>query len=179
MGLTPEQVRQVQFDAPQAGRKGYDEDEVDTFLDLVEATLRGEGGVTDTDVRDVAFTSTALFRRGYDPDQVDAFLDEVESELQRRAESLRAAQDASLTRGGDLRAFRLPRATPPERSYAASDVDALIERAAAALDGVGGLSAEDVAAATPAPGSSVPGYRAEAVDALLGEVERELRRRDR
>lgn len=175
MVLTPEQVRQVQFDAPQAGRKGYSESEVDAFLDLVEATLRGEGGLTSSDVRAVAFARPPLFRRGYDPDQVDAFLDEVQRELSRRAD---AAREMWLVGGGDLRAVRLPRAVAPERSYAASDVDALLERAAIALDSGGGLSAAQLTAATLAPGSAVPGYRADAVDELLAEVARELRRRD-
>ncbi len=175
MGLTPEQVRQVRFDAPQTGRKGYDESEVDAFLDLVEATLRGESGLTPSDVRAVAFARPALFDRGYDPDQVDIFLDEVQRELARQAE---AAPDMWLVGGGDLRAVRLPRATASERSYAASDVDALLERVAEALDSGGGLSAGQVAGATLAPGSSLPGYRADAVDDLLAEVARELRRRD-
>lgn len=175
MMLTPEQVRQVQFDPPQPGHKGYDESEVDAFLDLVEARLRGEGSLTAADVRDIAFARPALFSRGYDPDQVDAFLHEVQRELARRFES---APDGWLVTGDDLRAVRLARAEGSQRCYAASDVDALLERAAAALDGDGGLSADEVAAAAPAPGSAVPGYRADAVDELLAEVARELRRRD-
>lgn len=175
MGLTPEQVRQVQFDAPQSGRVGYNDNEVDAFLDLVEVTLRGEGGLTPSDVRAVVFARPALFRRGYDPDQVDTFLDEVQRELACRAE---VAREVWLAGGDDLRAVRLPRATAPERSYAASDVDALLERIAGALDGGGGMSAGQVTAATLAPGSAVPGYRADAVDELLAEVARELRRRD-
>lgn len=177
MGLEPEQVRKVQFDAPPAGRRGYSEDEVDAFLDLVEAALRGEGLLTPTDVRDVAFTKPPLLRRGYDEDQVDAFLDKVQRELERRADE--AAARAALAAGADLRSVRLPRAVDGQRSYAASDVDALLERAAAALDGQGGLTAADVADAVLSPGSAVPGYRADAVDELLGALERELRCRGR
>lgn len=174
MGLTPEQVRHARFDAPQSGRKGYDESEVDAFLDLVEATLRGDGGVTPSDVRDIAFSRPALLRRGYDPDQVDAFLDEVHRELAYQAAASRAKW---LICGDDLRAVRLPRATAAERSYAASDVDALLERIATALDRGDGLSAGQVAATTLSPGSAVPGYRADTVDELLAEVTRELQRR--
>lgn len=176
MALTPDQVQRVQFDPPRAGHNGYSEHEVDAFLDLVEATLRGTARLTPADVRDVVFAAPALFRRGYDAAQVDAFLDEVQRELARRAE---AARDTWLAVGRDLRAVRLPRATPPERSYAASDVDALLERAATALDGGGDLSAGQIAGANLAPGSAVPGYLADAVDELLAEVQQELQRRDR
>lgn len=175
MTLTPQQVQRVRFDPPQAGHNGYSEHEVDAFLDLVEATLRGEARLTPADVRDVVFSPSARFRRGYDAAQVDAFLDEVQRELARRAE---AAAEAWPVGGSDLRAVRLPRATPPERSYAASDVDALLERAAAALDGGGGLSAGQLAAIRLTPGSAVPGYLADAVDELLAAVQRELQRRD-
>lgn len=177
MALTPEQVRQVQFDAPRAGRNGYSEHEVDAFLDLVEAALRGESGLTPADVRDVVFTRPALFEPSYDAAQVDAFLDEVQRELAQRADG--GPTRWRLAAGRDLRAVRLPRATPPERGYAAPDVDALLERVATALDGDGELSAAQLAAVTLPPGSAVPGYRAEAVDELLAEAQRELRHRDR
>ena len=38
--LDPEEVHQVAFRKPRLGSRGYDEDEVDAFLDLVEAELR-------------------------------------------------------------------------------------------------------------------------------------------
>ena len=37
--LKPVDVRNVAFSKPRPGRRGYDETEVDTFLDLVERTL--------------------------------------------------------------------------------------------------------------------------------------------
>lgn len=37
--LKPRDVRSVSFGKPPAGRRGYDENEVDQFLDLVEHTL--------------------------------------------------------------------------------------------------------------------------------------------
>ena len=36
-GITPEQVRNVAFAKPPIGKRGYNEDEVDAFFDLVEA----------------------------------------------------------------------------------------------------------------------------------------------
>jgi DivIVA domain-containing protein len=43
-GLTPELVRTVAFNKPPIGQRGDDEDEVDAFLDLVEAAPRDPTG---------------------------------------------------------------------------------------------------------------------------------------
>ncbi|WP_082495086.1 DivIVA domain-containing protein [Cellulomonas sp. Leaf334] len=68
-------------------REGYDQDEVDRFLDRVTVTLRGlEGGettgdaVTADEVGAVRFHATK-FREGYDQDEVDDFLDRVRERL--------------------------------------------------------------------------------------------------
>ncbi|MEV6966779.1 DivIVA domain-containing protein [Hamadaea sp. NPDC051192] len=37
--LTPDDVRQVAFRKPAFGKRGYDEEDVDTFLDAVEHTV--------------------------------------------------------------------------------------------------------------------------------------------
>ena len=39
VSLTERDVRNVTFAKPRMGNRGYDEDEVDTFLDLVEREL--------------------------------------------------------------------------------------------------------------------------------------------
>ncbi len=81
--LTAEQVRNVAFSKPPVGRRGYNEDEVDAFLDLVEATLQGSTGhaLTPEQVRNVAFSKPPIGKRGYNEDEVDAFLDLVERQL--------------------------------------------------------------------------------------------------
>ena len=68
-------------------REGYDQDEVDGFLDRVSATLqafeRGErapDAVTAQEVGTVRFRSTK-FREGYDRSEVDRFLDRVREQL--------------------------------------------------------------------------------------------------
>ncbi|MDF0528467.1 DivIVA domain-containing protein [Tsukamurella sp. 8F] len=38
--LTPDDVRAVRFSKPPIGKRGYNETEVDAFLELVEATMR-------------------------------------------------------------------------------------------------------------------------------------------
>jgi DivIVA domain-containing protein len=61
-------------------RRGYKVDEVDAFLDRVEATLNGERGtpVTASEVHDVVFR---VRFGGYDEWQVDLHLDRVERQL--------------------------------------------------------------------------------------------------
>src|SRR5438046_2473907 len=61
-------------------RRGYKVDEVDSFLDRVEATLNGERGtpVTAAEVHDIVFR---VRFGGYDEWQVDLHLDRVERQL--------------------------------------------------------------------------------------------------
>jgi DivIVA domain-containing protein len=62
---------------------GYDEDEVDAFLDRIVATLRGttDQPVTCDDVRAATFT-TVMLRPGYAVADVDAFLAGVAETLE-------------------------------------------------------------------------------------------------
>jgi DivIVA domain-containing protein len=84
--ITPEDVHNVAFSKPPIGQRGYNQDEVDAFLNRVEATLRDPtAGVTPADVRNVAFSKPPFGLRGYNADEVRAFLDVVEMELTRRA----------------------------------------------------------------------------------------------
>jgi DivIVA domain-containing protein len=86
-GLTPDDVRSIQFGKAPFGRRGYDEEQVDAFLDQVEEDLRARyaaGGnlvpvlLTGADVQDVAFRRAPWGRRGYNEEEVDSFLDEVQ-----------------------------------------------------------------------------------------------------
>ena len=84
--LTPEQVHNVAFSKPLMGKRGYNEDEVDAFLDQVEAVLRNPGSstVSAQQVRTVAFSKPPIGKRGYNKDELDAFLDTVERQLRSR-----------------------------------------------------------------------------------------------
>ncbi|WP_113690583.1 DivIVA domain-containing protein [Amycolatopsis albispora] len=82
--MTPDDVRNTVFSKPSFGRRGYDEDAVDAFLDRIEQTLRGADHLTPADVRNVAFAKASRGRRGYVEDEVDAFLDLAEQALAHR-----------------------------------------------------------------------------------------------
>lgn len=84
--LTPEQVHNVAFSKPPLFKRGYSEDDVDPFLDRVEATLRDPtaiGALTPDDLHHVAFSRPPLGKRGYNEDEVDAFVELVLIELSR------------------------------------------------------------------------------------------------
>ncbi len=84
--LTSEQVRNVAFSKPPLGKRGYNEAEVDMFLDLVEAALRDPTAriLTPERVRAIGFSKPRLGKRGYNEAEVDAFLDRVEAQVQSR-----------------------------------------------------------------------------------------------
>jgi DivIVA domain-containing protein len=81
--LTPEDVRNVAFAKPPRGKRGYNEEEVDEFLHLVEAALRDPASriLTAEQVHIKAFAKPRIGQRGYNEDEVDGFLDLVEEQL--------------------------------------------------------------------------------------------------
>lgn len=70
-GVTPDEVHNIVFSKPPIGGRGYDEGEVDDFLDEVMTTLRAGERV---DVDSARFHRPPIGKRGYDEAQVDAFL---------------------------------------------------------------------------------------------------------
>jgi len=86
--LHADDVRNVRFSNTKF-RAGYDQGEVDDFLDRVESHLRADGAdrsaraITDEAVVNQRFRGTK-FRAGYDQDEVDDFLDRIVTELRRR-----------------------------------------------------------------------------------------------
>ncbi|WP_298175791.1 DivIVA domain-containing protein [Saccharomonospora sp.] len=82
MDITAEDVDKAWFPPAPFGTRGYNQLQVDLFLNRVAATLEGRDTVTAADVRKVAFTLCPLGRRnGYDPAAVDSFLRLVERAL--------------------------------------------------------------------------------------------------
>ncbi|MBX9387748.1 DivIVA domain-containing protein, partial [Streptomonospora nanhaiensis] len=86
--LRPEDIRNKRFSTTRL-TTGYNEQEVDAFLDSAEITLdalqRGRPEralLTSAQVDRVQFSTTRA-RPGYDPAQVDAFLDFLAAEFRR------------------------------------------------------------------------------------------------
>lgn len=85
--LTAADVHDVAFSKPPMFKRGFDEDEVDAFLERVEAALRdrtARGGVTSAELHDVRFSKPPMGKRGYNEDEVEAFLELVRIEFTRR-----------------------------------------------------------------------------------------------
>ena len=70
-----ERIKNVRFGTTRLAR-GYDEEEVDTFLDKLVAALNQDGQLDRSHLRDARFSTTRL-RPGYAMPDVDTFLDEV------------------------------------------------------------------------------------------------------
>jgi len=70
-----EQIENVKFGTTRLA-PGYDEEEVDAFLDKLVAALSGDGQLDRSQLRDVRFSTTRL-RPGYAMPDVDTFLGEV------------------------------------------------------------------------------------------------------
>jgi len=70
-----ERIKNVKFDTVRLA-PGYDEEEVDNFLDKLVAALSESGQVDRLELRNIKFSTTRL-RPGYTMPDVDNFLDEV------------------------------------------------------------------------------------------------------
>lgn len=78
--MDAEDVNKVQFRKPPGGARGYEVDEVDSFLDLVADRLLTNNQLTADAVRRIAFKQSRP-GAGYNKDEVDDFLDQVEAAL--------------------------------------------------------------------------------------------------
>jgi DivIVA domain-containing protein len=83
--LTAADIRNVAFSKAPLGKRGYNEDEVDAFLDRVEAWLlnQRDPSLSAAAVQNIAFGKPPLGKRGYNEVEVDAFLARVETEVRR------------------------------------------------------------------------------------------------
>lgn len=80
-GLTAEDLRNVTFEKPPWGKRGYDEKAVHDLVALAARRLDGRGHLSADDVRAVRFNKPKFGKRGYDEQQVDALLDEIASAI--------------------------------------------------------------------------------------------------
>jgi DivIVA domain-containing protein len=63
------------------GKRGYNEDEVDAFLQLAASRLDGYGQLSADDVHAASFSKPPIGKRGYNEDEVDAFLAVLEATI--------------------------------------------------------------------------------------------------
>jgi len=173
--LTAADVRNVAFHRPPRGRRGYQESQVDAFLDRIEATLRGQDNLTAKDVRDIRFSRPLIGRRGYDETEVDGFLSRIEQQLSGPVRSMPQVRSWK-----DLRQLRIPPAASGQRGYRTAQVDRMLEEIGVALDGMLGATSEEVMKARFSYALlSGQGYDTSFIDELLPMLANELRRRGR
>ena len=176
--LTARDVRTAAFGKPPRGRRGYQESQVDRFLDRVENTLLGQDDLTAQEVREVRFSRPVFGRRGYDETEVDTFLARVEKQLRDSPPGPRAIPP--ITTWQQLRALRIPQAGPNQRGYRTSQVDRVLEEVGIALDGMIGASSEEVANTRFALAlMNGQGYDRAYLDELMPLLVTALRRRGR
>jgi DivIVA domain-containing protein len=63
------------------GRRGYNNDDVDRFLQLAASRLDGYGNLSVDDVHAVSFSKPPIGKRGYNEDEVDDFLERLEATI--------------------------------------------------------------------------------------------------
>lgn len=182
--LTPDDVHDVVFARARRRHSGYDEAEVDRFLDRVEAALAGAAELTARDALTVEFSPRMPGKQAYKKTQVDAFLERIALTLLRR-EALESDEDGRPSPAPQPRQERIV-APPPEpvdppvsaievvsddsqQAYLdKTEVDAFLDRVEATLRGTDTLSSQDLLNARfnpPQPG--VPGYHESSVVAFL------------
>ncbi|MBP2340756.1 DivIVA domain-containing protein [Saccharothrix coeruleofusca] len=176
--LTARDVRTVAFGKPARGSRGYQESQVDKFLDRIEKTLLGQDDLTAQEVREARFSRPIFGRRGYDETEVDAFLARVEKQLGEGPP--RPAALPPISSWKQLRLIKIPLAAPNQRGYRTSQVDRVLEEVGIALDGMIGATSAEVAKARFALSLMAgQGYDCDYVDELMPLLAEELRRRGR
>ncbi|MET1071254.1 MAG: DivIVA domain-containing protein [Umezawaea sp.] len=176
--LTARDVRTASFGKPPRGRRGYQESQVDKFLDRIEDTLLGQDTLSAQDVREMKFSRPLIGRRGYNEDEVDAFLARVERQMADAPES--SGRIPPITSWKQLRQVRLPPAAANQRGYRSAQVDRMLEEIGIALDGMLGATSGDILKVRFAHAlMNGQGYDCGFVDELMPRLAAELQRRGR
>jgi DivIVA domain-containing protein len=143
---------------------------VHEFLLIVADALAGRIRLNPDHVQTVRFRTVP---NGYDPQSVDGVLHVLEFQVRNGI-----VPPTGLNTGEDLRARKLPKSGT---GYDRAEVDAFLARAAANLDGRGAMTSTEVRNTRFSTTSGLlgRGYQVQAVDALLDDLEQELRFRGR
>jgi len=159
---------------------GYDQDEVDEFLERARAAYTG--GSSDLSAADIRRTAFALHKGGYSPTHVDSALERLEDAFANREREARISERGTDAWYADARVaaqevldrlvrpagHRFRRVGPFAIGYSAPEVDAVADRIAAYLQTGAPLTIDEVrtSAFTPRRG----GYSEAQVDFLLETV---------
>ncbi|MBY8848272.1 DivIVA domain-containing protein [Saccharothrix sp. MB29] len=172
--MTARDVRTAAFGKPPRGRRGYQESQVDRFLDRIENTLLGQDDLTAREVREVpsaARCSAGAATR----DRGRRLPGPVEKQL---GDGLTPDALPPITSWKELRRLKIPLAGPAARGYRTSQVDRVLEEVGIALDGmVGATSAEVAKTRFTQSIMAGQGYDTAFVDELMPLLAAELRRR--
>ncbi|WP_197288014.1 DivIVA domain-containing protein [Nocardia sp. NRRL S-836] len=165
--LRPTEIRVRTF---RRKRQGYDPGQVHEFLSIIADALSGRMRLNPDHVQTVRF---AAVPNGYDPRQVDELLHLLEFQVRNGI-----VPPTGLSTGEDLATRKIPRSST---GYDRVEVDAFLARAAANLDGRGAMTSTEVRNTRFSTTSGLlgRGYQVQAVDALLDDLEQELRFRGR
>jgi len=162
------------------GKRGYDPEQVDEFLEQARAAFDGRAkGLGATDIRRVAFD---LIKDGYEPGMVDAALERLEDVFagrERQAARSELGEKEWLGRARELAQVIVNRLNRPERErfsrvnvlklgYAIDEVDRFSERLIRYFSEGVPISVEDVRTVTFR--AQRGGYSEAQVDLLLDSV---------
>ena len=174
-----------------AQQSALDMAEVDSFMDRVEATLRGEDTLTAHEVLNARFNPPPPGLSGYQKDSVVAFLAMVSRSIQHLAPRERPVPQqrmpiARAFRRGEranfpeltpevVRHVVLSTAAPGTSGYHEDDVDDFLDRVEETLRGTDALRSQEVSVVQfrELP-SGHGGYDQEEVEVLLGIIEDRL-----
>src|SRR3954469_19464519 len=78
--MLADEVRAVRFRKAPIGRRGYDEEQVDDFLDRIEDALRGQSVMPLDELGETTIGRSPRGKRGYRGEDVDTFLRRVIAE---------------------------------------------------------------------------------------------------
>lgn len=163
-------------------QRGYDVDEVETFLQDARRTYSGDPEAKPIDAESIRHTAFTMAKHGYSPQHVDSALERLEDAfaIRERERALRATGDDSwfaearamaeaiVTRLERPEGHRFDRAGLLTTGYHPADVDQLVTALKGYFSEGRALSIEDVRTSVFRPRRG--GYREAQVDLVLDSV---------
>ncbi len=189
MRLTPADVHNVAFKKPSIGKRGYDEDEVDAFLDLVEAELSRLIEENNELTQRLSAAQAGGFAAGapieqapqYQPEAVQQYIDQVPADAQHDHEAPEAQPEPVSVQKAPEVVAPAPVAAPvaevaPDAGPAAHHVQAakllgLAQETAERLTGDAAAEAEATRSAAKAESEKLVGDAQAEANRLVSEAQ--------